>query len=80
MKGKAFTMDLFQIDKKMVSHTVIEKDGLVFYSPESECIRLFGVQKAEGRYCRLDPKKFIIRLKKGAVYFPTAPYYFNFTS
>ena len=56
MEGKAFTMDLFQIDKNMVSQTVIEKDGLVFYSPESECIRLYGVQKAEGRYCRMDPE------------------------
>ena len=49
-------MDLFQIDKNMVSQTVIEKDGLVFYSPESEFIRLYGVQKTERGYCRMDPE------------------------
>ena len=46
-------MDLFQIDKNMATETVIEKDGLVFVTPEDERIRLYGVFKTERGYCRM---------------------------
>lgn len=46
-------MDLFQIDKNMATKTVIEKDGLVFVTPEDERIRLYGVEKKENGYARM---------------------------
>lgn len=49
-------MDLSKIDKNMAVTTVIEKDGLIFISPEDERIRLYGVQKCERGYYRMDPE------------------------
>ena len=48
-------MDLYQIDKNMASETVIEKDGLIFVTPENENVRLYGVFKTERGYCRMSP-------------------------
>ena len=53
---KGENMDLFQIDKNMATETVIEKDGLVFVTPEDPRIRLYGVFKTERGYCRMSPE------------------------
>ena len=48
-------MELEKIDKNMATETVIEKDGLRFYTPEEEPMRLYGVFKTSEGYVRLDP-------------------------
>ena len=49
-------LTLEQIDKNMANETNIRKDGMVFYKPEDEPMRLYGVSKIGDRYYRMPPE------------------------
>ena len=49
-------LTLEQIDKNMANETNVRKDGMIFYRPEDEPMRLYGVRKIGDRYYRMPPE------------------------